>query len=589
MTMPVFPIELIEPPVDESRQVRRARERKDGQDRDRMLRRARAYLAKTPPAIEGQGGDQQTFTVCCRIVRGFDLHDHEAFDVLSEWNRRCQPPWTDRELQAKIDGALRYGDEPFGGRIDDRPIVPSTEQSRATDDVSPILETPSTRADADDRLTEAGAAERFARLHGDRVRFDHRRSLWLMWRSHRWEPDADAAVTRLALDFARTWQREAIEIPDPDQRAATVKFAIKLERRDAMNNALAIAKAIKPIADPGDAWDRDPYLLGAANGVVDLRTGQLRPGVPTDGITMQTAAAFDADAPCPRWRRFVSEIVGGDAAMVSFLQRAIGYSLSGITTEQVLFVLYGTGANGKGTLTNTLARALGDYGWNMPFATIEMHSRSGIPNDLAALMNRRFVIASETNDGARLNEARVKALTGCDPITARFLHGEFFTFEPVGKFWLSVNHKPVVRDDSLGFWRRIRLIPFTERFDVNPSLADNLETEASGILAWCVAGCLAWQRDGLHPPAVVTEATRAYEEDSDPLAAFLDEACDRDPEATVGARQLFEHYRVWAEQHGLGDRERLSATMFGRKMSERLTATKGRGGKVYFGLSIGQV
>ena len=135
---------------------------------------------------------------------------------------------------------------------------------------------------------------------------------------------------------------------------------------------------------------------------------------------MQTAAAFDPDARCPRWERFVSEIVGGDEAMVPFLRRAVGYSVTGVMTEQVLFVLYGTGANGKGTLTNTINRMLADYGWNMPSATIEMHSRSGIPNDLAALMNRRFVIASETNDGARLNEARVKALTGCDPITARF-------------------------------------------------------------------------------------------------------------------------------------------------------------------------
>ncbi len=516
--MPVFPIEFIDPPVEhESRQVPRAR--RDQPDREGMIQRARAYLLKTPGAIEGQGGDTHTFTVCCRIVRGFDLDDHEAFEVLSEWNATCEPPWTDRELQAKIEGARRYGDEPMGGRID-RPVFPAP--------VKPPEE-PSTRADAEDRLTgrgknsprmekfedvltEAGAAERFARLHGGDVRHDHRRSRWLMWRGHRWEPDADLAVTRLPLDFARTWQREAIDLPDPDQRAAAVKFAIKLERRDAMNNMLAIAKALKPIADAGDGWDTDPYLLGVPNGVVDLRTGHLRPGDPADGITMQTAAAFDPDARCPRWERFVSEIVGGDEAMVPFLRRAVGYSVTGVMTEQVLFVLYGTGANGKGTLTNTINRMLADYGWNMPFATIEMHSRSGIPNDLAALMNRRFVIASETNDGARLNEARVKALTGCDPITARFLHGEFFEFEPVGKFWLSVNHKPVVRDDSLGFWRRIRLLPFTESFPVNPTLSEELQREASEILNWCLAGCLEWQRDGLQPPEIVTEATRAYEE-----------------------------------------------------------------------------
>ena len=584
MTMPVFPVEFI--PTfsagEESRQGRRARQGGNHKDRDRVLRRVRAYLAKTPPAIEGQGGDQHTYQVCCRLVRGFDLDDGEAFEVLSEWNTRCDPMWTDRELQSKIEGARKYGEEPIGGRLDDPPPAGATLRA-----VPRMEEVSSTKRDpaVDDRLTEAGAAERFARLHGEDVRFDHRRSRWLIWHGHRWEPDADAAVIRMLLDFARTWQREAIEIPDPDRKAAVVKYAIRLEKRDTMNAVLAIVKALKPIADAGDAWDRDPYLLGVPNGVLDLRTGRLRPGHPNDGITMQTATAYHPDATCPRWARFVSEIVGGDEAMASFLQRAIGYSLTGVTTEQVLVVLYGTGANGKSTLTSTLNGALGDYGWNMPFTTIEMHNRSGIPNDLAALMNRRFVIASETNDGSRLNEARVKALTGCDPITARFLHGEFFTFEPVGKFWLSVNHKPLVRDDSTGFWRRIRLIPFTERFDVNPTLADELQEEASGILNWCLAGCLDWQQNGLQAPDLVMAATREYEADSDPLAAFLDEACDRDPEATVGARELFEHYKTWADHHGFGDRERLSATMFGRKMSERLTATKGRRGKTYLGLS----
>jgi putative DNA primase/helicase len=221
----------------------------------------------------------------------------------------------------------------------------------------------------------------------------------------------------------------------------------------------------------------------------------------------------------------------------------------------------------------------------MPFSTIELRDRTAIPNDLAALVGRRFIIASETNDGARLNEARVKALTGCDPVTARFLHGEWFTFEPVSKFWLAVNHKPIVRDDSHGFWRRIRLIPFRQRFDVDPTLGEQLEAEAPGILAWAVRGALAWQRDGLQAPASVMEATAEYEADSDPLAAFLMEACTLDVNAEVGARDLFEHYRAWATHHGLTDRERLTPTMFGRKVRERFERVQGRRGNVYRGLS----
>ena len=288
---------------------------------------------------------------------------------------------------------------------------------------------------ADDVLTEAGAAERFTRRHGDTLRFDHRRNSWLLRDAHRWRPDADAAVYRLALDFARVWQQEAFAtITDRDRRERVIKFTLKLERKDALGNMLALARTMKPIADSGDGWDADPWLLACPNGVLDLRTGIIRHGDPDDRIRMSTAAPFDAEADCPRWTQFVDEIFGGDSELTGFVQRAVGYSLSGITSEQVLFLGYGTGSNGKGTFANTLKRALGDYAFNMPFATIEMRDRASIPNDLAALMGRRFVIASETNDGSRLNEARVKALTGCDPITARFLHGEFFTFEPVGKY-----------------------------------------------------------------------------------------------------------------------------------------------------------
>jgi putative DNA primase/helicase len=294
---------------------------------------------------------------------------------------------------------------------------------------------------------------------------------------------------------------------------------------------------------------------------------------------------YDPGATCPRWERFIAEIFASDDSLVRFIQRAIGYTLCGLTGEQCLFLLFGTGANGKSTLTRTIANVLGDYGWNMPFSTIEMRDRAAIPNDLAALVNRRFVMASETNDGTRLNESRVKALTGCEPVTARFLHGEFFTFEPVAKFWLSVNHKPIVRDDSHGFWRRMRLVPFTQVFSVNPSLADELAAEASGILAWAVRGCVQWQREGLNAPAIVVAATDEYATDSDVLAGFISEACEPEPAAQIKASDLYDHYKRWAEQHGLSERERLSATAFGRKAAERLQKQRTPARNVYLGLA----
>jgi putative DNA primase/helicase len=439
-----------------------------------------------------------------------------------------------------------------------------------------------------DHRSELGAAERFARLYGNQVRYDHRRSRWLCWEGHRWRPDADATVMRLAMAMTRQWQREAFDLPPSDMRKDLVKFTFSLERRSTLMNALALAKALKPIADAGEDWDANPWLLSTPTGVVDLHTGTCHPGQPRDRLTLQTAARFVPTAPCLRWDQFLREIFNGEDDLVTFMQRAVGYSLVGVTTEQVLFLLYGTGANGKGTFANTLKHALGDYAWNMPFTTVELHERSAIPNDLAALVNRRFVTASETNEGTRLNEARVKALTGCDPMTARFLHSEFFEFEPVATFWLSVNHRPIVRDDSYGFWRRIRLVPFTQRFALDTTLAGQLDAEASGILAWAVRGALAWQADGLAAPDIVIQATKDYEAESDPLRDFLDEACDlENDKAETNATVLYKHYKRWADRRGLTEKERLSQTMFWRKLGERYEKDRDRtAGVFYLGLAI---
>jgi P4 family phage/plasmid primase-like protien len=601
-----------------------------GYDDDHVLRRARAYLDATPPAVEGQGGDTHTYQVCCRLVRGFDLSDGQALDLLRGWNARCVPPWSDDELAAKVAGARKYGDEPIGGRLGDAtprlagrsPGSSSLSEYQSRPSVGRIRDEVSATANLPDRVTgkdgksypagadrgaippessgaatraagpprrynctDAGNAEYFAARFGNDVRYDHRRGRYLLWRSHRWEPDPDAAIRRLAKATLRERFAESSKIEDQDERLRTAKWAIASESRPRLEALLFLAQAEAPIADAGESWDTDAMLVGASNGVIDLRRGTLRDGRRDDRITMSVTVPFNPAARCPRWERFLSEVFADDGDMVSFVARAVGYSLSGDTSEQCLFLCHGAGANGKGTFSRVLMAVFGDYAANMPFSTIELHQRSTIPNDLAALVGRRLVVASETNDGTRLNEARVKALTGCDPITARFLHSEFFTFEPVAKFWLSVNHRPVVRDDSYGFWRRIRLIPFTQTFTLNPTLFDELMAEAEGILAWAVRGCQEWQQHGLNPPAVVLQATAAYEQESDPLGDFLNEACEADPEAEVPASAMFEHYRAWADRRGLTERERLGAMSFGRKLSERLRRSHTRTGWVYFGVS----
>lgn len=438
-----------------------------------------------------------------------------------------------------------------------------------------------------DVLTEASAAERFAAQYADRLRYDHRRSRWLVWSKHYWRPDDNGEVTRLALAAAKLWQQQAvIEITDVNRKSAVLSWALGFERRAKLASLLKLAEDKLPLADSGDRWDTDPWLLGVPNGVVNLRTGELRDGRPEDRITMQTKVAYDPEAKCPRWERFMREIFGGDDDLVDYAWRAHGYSLTGVTSEQVLFLEHGCGANGKGTKANVVRSVLGDYASNLQFATLEFQQRGGgIPNDLAALVGKRYVTAAETNDGTRLNEARIKALTGGDPITARFLHAEFFEFKPAAKFWLQFNHRPVVRDNSHGFWRRIRMLPFEQSFPIDGELEPTLIAEGPGVLAWMVRGCLAWQERGLAPPAVVSAATEVYRSDSDIIGQFIEEALEADEPSEVGASDLYRHYQEWAKRTGFADRLQLSPVAFGRQCAERFRRVKRMTGWVYTGIT----
>lgn len=451
-------------------------------------------------------------------------------------------------------------------------------------DMAPVL-----AVDTDTTPTEARYAELFTATYADRLRYLHARGCWYEFQGHAWRPDRDGGIVRHALGFVRLQQQAALQIVgDRAAKQAAARFAISAESKAFLERLIGLAKNLKPLADAGDDWDADPWLLGVPNGVVDLRTGELRDGRPEDRITQQTAVPYIADAECPRWERFLAEIFDNDVELVEFIQAFAGYSLTGDTREQCLILGYGSGANGKTTLLNTLSYVLGDYAHVMPFTTIE-RQRSTIPNDVAALAGKRFVTAAETTEGARLNEARVKALVGCDPVSARFLHGEWFTFRPCAKFWLAVNHRPSVGDDSPGFWRRIRLLPFARAFtgaDRDDTLEAKLRAEGPGILRWAVEGCLRWQRDGLPAPAAVLHATEEYRQDADMLADFLAEACVIEPGASARAADLQEAYARWADRARLSRSDRLNARELSRRLADRFTKRKTMTGWVYDGLRV---
>ena len=455
-------------------------------------------------------------------------------------------------------------------------------------------ERPQARAAGSDSAyaqTDSGNAELFAAMHRDHVRYDHARGRWLVFREHYWTSDTDGALHRMAKAVARRRQSDALKIDDPDQKSRAMKWAIQSESKNRLDAMLALAKSEYPVADAGFGWDDDPWLLGVANGVVDLRTGELRDGLPEDRITMSTSVAFGPDARCERWLKFVDEVFNGDPAMVAFVKRALGYSLTGSTSEQVLFLLYGFGANGKSVLLNVLMRLLGDYSHNLPFSAFEKQERSSGGFDIAGLAGRRVATSAETNEGTRLNEARVKALTGGDAISAAFKYKDYSSFKPVAKFWLAVNHLPVIDDDSEGMWRRIRIVPFRQEFrgpDRDPDLEQKLLAELPGILRWAIDGCLEYQKGGLGAPDEVMLATLAYRQDSDPLASFISACCDLGAGLMSRPTEMADAYQEWAKKHQLEQADKLGRRQFADRMRRRFDGPRepGTGQRLYHGIAI---
>jgi putative DNA primase/helicase len=418
-------------------------------------------------------------------------------------------------------------------------------------------------------MTDAGNAEWFAAQYKDKLRFDHRRKSWLIWRKHWWVEDRDGEVYVLAKRAVRQRQKVAVNLQaDSPERAKQINWAIRSESKPALEAMIGLARYERALADDGSNWDSDPWLLGVANGIVDLRTGKLRDGRPEDRITLHTPMLFDPNAQCLRFQQFLGEVFGDDEEMVRYVQRAIGYSLTGSNQEQCIFACFGEGANGKSTLLETVRFVLGDdYAHSLPFSTFELKGRASVPNDVADLVGRRFLTSAETNESVRLNEARIKALTGEDTIGARHLYGEFFNFKSTAKIWLSFNHKPVIRDSSHGMWRRVHLIPFLRRFEDgqrDPHLKEKLLAEGSGILAWAVEGAMLWQREGLTPPSSIRKATEAYREESDALADFLAEVLVLEPGATIQAAELRSEYVQWTRESG--ERYPLSPREFANRL-----------------------
>jgi putative DNA primase/helicase len=346
-----------------------------------------------------------------------------------------------------------------------------------------------------------------------------------------------------------------------------------------------LAKADRRHAATVNQWDVDPWLLNTPDGVVDLRTGRLRPHQPDDYMTKITAGAPGGE--CPLFLRFLTKITGGHRELERFLQRVAGYSLTGVTREHALFFGYGTGANGKGTFLNTLTGIQGGYATVAPMETFTATIAERHTTDLAMLRGARLVTAQETEEGRRWAESKIKALTGGDPITARFMRQDFFTFTPAFKLFIAGNHKPGLRGVDEAIRRRFHLVPFTVTVPLeerDPELAEKLKAEWQGILAWAIQGCLEWQRIGLSPPDAVQRATEDYLAAEDAITNWIGERCRKAGYGGSRAGELFDDWRKWALAAGEepGSQKRFSQALEARGYSKRRIA----GGIEFEGLAL---
>ena len=438
-----------------------------------------------------------------------------------------------QEVEATLRSGLDAGQkQPRDLKIEDRAKRKTKKPTTATPAVIPASPVPSpANLGAEDlqhyRWTDLGNAERFVAEHGDHVRFCPAWGCWLLWDGTRWRRDEKLGVEELAKDTVRGMLRAAAEIRDDAMRNGFLEFQRKCESAAKMRAMMITAQS--RLAVHHSDLDRDGYLLNVLNGTIDLRTGELQQHRQLDMITKLAPVNYNPDADCPMWMDFLEEIFAGDAQLIRFVQRFLGYALSGDTEEHVLPIFYGTGSNGKSTLIDTVLHILGEYGCKAPESLFTAHSQKEHPVETATLQGRRLAVGSETEGNARLRISKLKELTGDRYLEGRFMYQNNFTFERTSKLVLLTNHKPHVPDDTDAAWRRLRLVPFNVQFldrpgckPPNKDLPEKLNEETTGILAWLVDGFTAWWTERtLTDPDAVQQATLGYRTDEDGMTRFL--------------------------------------------------------------------
>ena len=403
-------------------------------------------------------------------------------------------------------------------------------------------------------LTDLGNAERLVKKYGDKIRYCHPWKCWFIWDGKRWERDITGNINFMARETVRGFYAEAAKLDKADDRKAMAEHARKSESETRIHAMVILARSEKGVSVVPDQFDRHWWMLNCRNGIVDLRTGEMRNHRREDMITKVTSAPYDVDIDGDSWRVFIDEVLP-DPELQSYVQLAAGYSCAGTSQEEILLFVYGPTASGKSTFLEAIGSSLGDYAATADFESFLKGKSLGPRADIARLAGKRFVRSIEVDRGRRLAEGLIKTLVGGDTVVARRLYQDEFEFRPEFTLWLCANDKPKASNDDEALWRRIKPIPFMHKIPVSkrdPGVKRKLcDTSVSGtmILRWLVEGAKLWYKHGLEEPKAVIDAIHEYQAENDPLAEWIDDFCILENGAWCVIGELYESYTKWADEN----------------------------------------
>lgn len=437
-------------------------------------------------------------------------------------------------------------------------------------------------------MTDTGNAHRLYDKFGHIIRYSYNRKKWYYWDGKMWRLDDSGEVKKLADEICEEMKKEGFLEEDEESQAQILKWANRSASSKGKENMIKECQHLEGIPASPDDFDGYPMYLNCQNGIVSLQTGELMPHDSNFMMSKITLCEYDpSDKKPEKWLAFLDDVTAGNKDLQAYIQKSIGYSLTGSNKEQCAYFLYGMGNNGKSTFLDTIADMMGGYASNIQPETIMMKKLGGegANSDIARLKSARFVTSEEPTEGVRLNEGLIKQLTGGSKITCRFLYSDEFEYTPEFKIWIATNHKPVIRGTDFGIWRRIKLIPFEVTIDkskVDKNLKYKLREEMPQILHWAIDGCRMWLKDGeIEEPACVLKAVAEYKVEMDVLAGFMEQCIDIDynNNEKIWASDLFRLYREWARNN---NEYEMTSNKFHREIAKKIP-NKGRTGKgIYY-------